>query len=127
MARDKRVFRALWERHQRGYLFIGALLFALSVALFKTLGWVTVAAFFVLLMIALELLYRQIQSFVKKHNERWWAKPRREIPRAYASVAAMIVLVLVESEFARYWLIATLVGSVLAAAAIHLHRTYEGE
>jgi len=122
-----RLLRALWERHQRGYLFIGVLLLGLSVALFRSFGWVAVVSIFALLTIALELLYRLIQTFVKKNKKRWWAKPRREFSRAYALVAAMIVFVLVKSELARYWLIATLVGSVLAAAAIYLHRTYENQ
>jgi hypothetical protein len=102
------------------------MLWGLCVVLFKSFGWAAVGSIFALLILALELLYRRTQSLLKKNKKRW-AKPRREIPRAYAVVAAMIVFALVASELARYWLMATVVGSVLAAVAIYLHRTYEDE
>jgi hypothetical protein len=106
-------------------MLIGVLLLAFSVALFKSAGWIVVISIFALLMIGLELLYRQIQSLSKKNKQKWWAKPRRGFPRAYALLAAMIAFLLVESQLARYWLVATLVGAILAAVGIHLHRAYE--
>jgi len=120
----RRLFRALWERHKRGYIFIGFLLFGVA-ALFRSSGWVVVISIYVLLLTGLELLYREIQSLVKGNKHNWWAKPRREIPRAYAVLAAMVVVLLVESEIARSWLIAAVAGAILVAVGIHFHRTYE--
>jgi hypothetical protein len=118
-------FHGLWERHQRGYLFVCVLLFELSMVLFSRFGWIAVILVFATLLVGLEFLYRQLQFLVKNNKSHWWAKPRREIPRAYAVVAGGIILLLVESQFARSWLILTLVGALMAAAAIAVHRRYE--
>jgi hypothetical protein len=61
MAAEKKttngLLRALWERHHRGFLFIALLLFAVAV-LFRTSGWAIVISVYVVLLVALELLYR---------------------------------------------------------------------
>jgi hypothetical protein len=120
----RNLLRALWERHQRGYIFIGLLLFGIAV-LFRSRGWLVVISVYALLLTGLELLYRNVQSLLKNSKHRWWAKPRREIPRTYAALAAMVVILLVRSEIARYWLIATVVGAIVVAVGIRFHRTYE--
>jgi hypothetical protein len=117
-------FRSLWERHQRGYVFIALLLFLVA-ALLKSRGWVTVIIVYVILLAALELLYRTIRSFAESNKKKWWARPRREFPRAYGTLAVAIVIVIVGSEIARSWALATVIGSVTVAAAIYFHRVYE--
>jgi hypothetical protein len=118
------LFRSLWERHQRGYVFIALLLFLVA-ALFKSSGWVTVIIIYVVLLAGLELLYRTIRSFAERNKKKWWARPRREFPRAYGTLAVAIVIVIVGSEIARSWALATVIGSVVVAAGIHFHRVYE--
>ena len=118
------LLRALWERHQRGYIFIALLLFGVA-ALFKSSGWVVVIFIYVVLLAALELLYRTIRSLVKTNKNRWWAKPRREFPRAYGVLAVLVVIVLVESEIARSWVVATVIGAIVVAVGIRFHRAYE--
>lgn len=120
----RNLLHAVWERHKQGYIFIGLLLFGIA-ALFRSSGWLVVISVYALLLIGLELLYRKIQSRLKDSKHRWWAKPRREIPRAYAVLAVMAVVLLVESEIARSWLIATVVGAIVVAVGIRFHRTYE--
>jgi hypothetical protein len=116
--------RALWERHKRGYIFIALLLFGVA-ALFRNSGWVVVIFIYAVLLAALELLYRTIQSLVKSNKNRWWAKPRREFPRAYGVLAVLVVMLLVESEIARSWVVATVVGAIVIAVGIRFHRAYE--
>ena len=118
------LFRSLWERHQRGYVLIASLLFLVA-ALFKSSGWLTVIIIYVVLLAALELLYRTIRSFAESNKKKWWARPRREFPRAYGTLAVAIVIVIVGSEIARSWALATMIGSVAVAAGIHFHRVYE--
>ena len=71
------LFRSLWERHQRGYVFIALLLFLVA-ALLKSRGWVTVIIVYVILLAALELLYGTIRSFAESNKKKWWVRPRRE-------------------------------------------------
>ena len=118
------LLRALWERHQRGFLFIALLLFAVA-ALFRTSGWAIVICVYVVLLIALEFLYRTVRSLAKNNKSKWWARPRRGFPRAYGVLAVAVVIMLVESEIARSWFVATVVGAVVVAAGIHFHRRYE--
>jgi hypothetical protein len=118
------LFRSLWERHQRGYVFIALLLFFVA-ALFKSSGWVTVIIIYVVLLAALELLYRTIRSFAKRNKKKWWARPRREFPRGFGTLAVAIVYVIVGSEIGRSWALATVIGSIAVAAGIRFHRAYE--
>jgi hypothetical protein len=118
------LLRALWERHKRGYIFIALLLFGVA-ALFRSSGWVVVIFIYAVLLAALELLYRTIQSLVTNNNHRWWAKPRREFPRAYGLLAVVVIVLLVESEIARSWVVATVVGAIVVAVGIRFHRAYE--
>jgi hypothetical protein len=118
------LFRSLWERHQRGYVLIALLLFLVA-APFRSSGWVTVIIIYVVILAALELLYRTVRSLAKRNKKKWWAKPRREVPRAYGTLAVAIVFVIVGSEIARSWALATVVGSIAVAAGIHFHRVYE--
>lgn len=118
------LLHALWERHRRGYVFIALLLLAVA-TLFKSAGWVVVVLVYAVLLVALELLYRTIRSLVKNNKNRWWAKPRREFPRAYGTLAVAIVVFLVQSEVARSWVTATVIGAVVVAAGIRFHRSYE--
>ena len=118
------LLHALWERHKRGYIFIALLLFGVA-ALFRSSGWVVVIFIYAVLLAALELLYRTIQSLVKNNNHRWWAKSRREFPRAYGLLAVVVVVLLVESEIARSWVVATVVGAIVVAVGIRFHRAYE--
>lgn len=118
------LFRALWKRHQRGYIFIALLLFAVA-ALFRSSGWAVVIFVYAALLAALEVLYRIIQSLVKSNQNKWWARPRREFPRAYGVLAVAVLIVLVESEIARSWLVATAIGAVVVAVGIGFHRAYE--
>jgi cobalamin synthase len=118
------LFRALWERHKRGYIFIALLLFGIA-ALFRSSGWVVVVLIYAVLLAVLEVLYRTIQSLVKNNKHRWWAKPRREFPRAYGVLAVLVVILLVESEIVRSWLVAAVVGAIVVAAGIRFHRAYE--
>src|SRR5690349_24825130 len=94
------LFRSLWERHQRGYVLI-ALLFFLVAALFKSSGWLTVIIIYVVLLAALELLYRTIRSFAESNKKKWWARPRRESPTAYGTPDVAIDIVIVGTELAR--------------------------
>jgi hypothetical protein len=97
-----------------------SLLLLLGIAtLFKSVGWAAVALVYALLLTGLELLYRVVRSFLDRHKATWWGKPRQEIPRAYAGLAVMILIFLVESRLARSWLVATTIGAVVVAAAIH--------
>jgi hypothetical protein len=118
------LLRAVWDRHKRGYIFIGLLLFGIA-RLFRKDGWMVVVLVYALLLVGLELLYRGIESRVKANKHRWWAKPRREIPRAYGTLAVGVVVLLVGSEIARSWLIASVVGAIVVAVGIRFHRAYE--
>ena len=118
------LLRPLWERHQRGYIFIALLLFLVA-ALFKSSGWLIVIFVYAVLLAALEALYRTVRSLVKSNKKKWWARPRREFTRAYGTLAVAIVIVLVGSEIARSWVVATAIGAVVVAAGIHFHRAYE--
>ena len=119
--------RALWERHQHGYIMIAVFLLLLSFALLQNRGWVAVLSIWALLLVGLEWPYRQLHSLAKRHKSRWWAKPRRPISRAYTGLAVGILAVLIESQAARYWVIATAVGAVLVALGIRWHRMHEDE
>jgi hypothetical protein len=118
------LLRALWERHKRGYIFLALLLFGVA-ALFRNSGWVVVIFSYSVLLAALELLYRTVQSLVNNNKHRRWAKPRREFPRAYGVLAVLVVMLLVESEIARSWVVATVVGAIVIAVGIRFHRAYE--
>jgi hypothetical protein len=119
--------RALWERYKRGYVAIGIFLLALSVALLKGRGWAVLISIWALLLIGLEWLYRKVQSLVKKHKSKWWAKPRGATSRAYVELAAAILAVLIASQAARYWAVATAVGAVLVALGIRWYRVQVDE
>jgi hypothetical protein len=69
----RRLFRARWEKHKRGYVFIGFLLFGVA-ALFNSAGWVVVVSLYTFLLTGLEQWYRPIQSVVKDNKHRWWAR-----------------------------------------------------
>ena len=115
---------ALWERHKRGYIVIAVLLLG-TATLFKSQGPAAVALVYALFLSGLEIIYRVVRYFLDRHKATWWGKPRPEIPKAYAVLAVGIFILLLESRLARSWLVATSIGAVLVAAAIHLHRAHE--
>ena len=121
------VLEAVWERHQHGYMVVLVLLFALSVGLLKQRGWFLMGVFFLGLAVCLEVGYRAMRVRAKVNHKSWWGKPRKSIPRAYGVLAGALVVLLVESQIARYWLIATIVGSGIVAAGLYLHRRFEGQ
>jgi hypothetical protein len=103
---------------------IALLLFGVAV-LSRNRGWIVVILIYAVLLTGLELLYRTVQSLVKNNKHRWWARPRREFPRAYGVLAVLVVVLLVESEIARSWVVATAVGAIVVAAGIRFHRAHE--
>lgn len=107
-------------------MLICVLLFGLCVALCRRFGWFIVLAIYSLLVVTFELSYRKLRILIYKNKGVWWARPRREIPRAYGVLAGAMIILFFESQIARFWLVATLIGAIVVAGAIHLHRKFEG-
>jgi hypothetical protein len=84
-----------------------------------------VLAVYALLIVALEASYRQLRTLTSKNKGASWGRPRREIPRADGVLAGAMIILFFESQIARFWLVATLIGACVIAGAIHLHRKFE--
>jgi len=105
------------------------MLLVLSKAVLERFGWAVVLFACTLILLCLELLYRRTRPFLAKNKRKWWAKPRHGVSMAQGKLTVLILVafaaLMIRSELARYWLIATVIGTGLVVLGLQFQQKRE--
>ncbi len=119
--RSSRFFDRLYRRLP--FIGISFFLLALAFGLARS-GQLKLAGVLVALLFPVEILYRWTQRLLFRNRRRWWADQRGgwwlRLLNLYVYLSCGLVALLIQSPFARYFILGLLVAGIICAGIIRM-------